>query len=206
MDPLELLAANYRWAVIPLLGALIGWGTNWLALKMLFHPRLPRLGVQGLVPKRRGEISGKVARTIERELLTTDDILEAIERLDLKALAVREVEAMVAERLRSEALRDYAPLKMLHGQIIRAAQRAVTREVEKGMDRFMDTMGTHLSEEMDLVALIEEKMALMDDQRIEEIIFEVANRELRHIVHLGALLGFVVGCAQVLFLHFTGGV
>ncbi|MBK6826355.1 MAG: hypothetical protein IPG86_05585 [Chitinophagaceae bacterium] len=45
------------WVIIlvPLISAFIGWVTNWVAIKMLFHPREPRkfLGItfHGIFPK-----------------------------------------------------------------------------------------------------------------------------------------------------------
>ncbi|MFW5830079.1 MAG: DUF445 domain-containing protein, partial [Planctomycetota bacterium] len=36
------------WILMPLIGALIGYATNWLAIRMLFRPRRPVLGFQGL--------------------------------------------------------------------------------------------------------------------------------------------------------------
>ena len=33
---------------LPLITALVGWGTNYLAVKMLFHPRRRIFGLQGL--------------------------------------------------------------------------------------------------------------------------------------------------------------
>ena len=49
---------------LPVIGALIGWLTNWVAVKMLFHPREPlKLGivtVQGIFPKRQQALAEKL--------------------------------------------------------------------------------------------------------------------------------------------------
>ncbi|MBK8801884.1 MAG: hypothetical protein IPN71_07480 [Fibrobacteres bacterium] len=40
-----MIASYLPFLLPPIVGALIGWGTNWLALKMLFRPIVPfRLG------------------------------------------------------------------------------------------------------------------------------------------------------------------
>ena len=49
--------------ILPLTGALIGYLTNFLALKLLFHPRTKTLGFQGVIPKNKRLISEKIAET-----------------------------------------------------------------------------------------------------------------------------------------------
>jgi uncharacterized membrane protein YheB (UPF0754 family) len=56
---------------------------------------------------------------------------------------------------------------------------------------------------MDIQPLIEKKHTSQDDERIEEIVTEVSKKELKHIERLGAVLGFIIGCLQVLLLWLT---
>ncbi len=46
---------------MPVVGALIGYFTNWTAIKLLFLPRKKVFGIQGVVPKRKAEIAEKIA-------------------------------------------------------------------------------------------------------------------------------------------------
>ena len=45
---------KWTWCLLPVIAAAIGWGTNYLAVRMLFHPREERcilgLRVQGVFP------------------------------------------------------------------------------------------------------------------------------------------------------------
>jgi hypothetical protein len=72
---MELLATIFT----PLLCALIGWSTNWLAIRMLFRPHravyIGRLRVPftpGLIPKEQAKLSKKIAETVSRHVLTPD--------------------------------------------------------------------------------------------------------------------------------------
>jgi uncharacterized membrane protein YheB (UPF0754 family) len=47
--------------LMPVTGFIIGYFTNYLAIKMLFHPRKKRLGIQGVIPKRRRALASKIA-------------------------------------------------------------------------------------------------------------------------------------------------
>jgi uncharacterized membrane-anchored protein YjiN (DUF445 family) len=54
------------------IGGLVGFATNWLAIKMLFHPRVRIFGVHGVVPKRRRELARSVGETLEEHLISGD--------------------------------------------------------------------------------------------------------------------------------------
>ncbi|MFA5856084.1 MAG: DUF445 family protein [Candidatus Pacearchaeota archaeon] len=46
---------------IPIIGFIIGYFTNYLAIKMLFYPKKPIFGFQGVLPKRRKELAKNIA-------------------------------------------------------------------------------------------------------------------------------------------------
>ena len=46
---------------MPIIGFIIGYFTNYLAIKMLFHPRNKVLGIQGVLPKRRKLLAKKIS-------------------------------------------------------------------------------------------------------------------------------------------------
>jgi len=71
-------------------GAVIGYITNWLAIKMLFRPhrQLKFLGLKvpftpGLIPKERYRISRSVGQTIGEHLLTKETIVESLCSLEV---------------------------------------------------------------------------------------------------------------------------
>lgn len=68
-----------------LVGAIIGYITNWLAIKMLFRPHKEiRIGkfkvpfTPGLIPKERHRMARSVGETIGRHLLTKDTIIQSL--------------------------------------------------------------------------------------------------------------------------------
>lgn len=69
----------------PLVGALIGWLTNYIAVKMLFRPYYPKkIGkhtlpfTPGLIPKRQKELAKAIGRAVSDSLFTEDDIVVRI--------------------------------------------------------------------------------------------------------------------------------
>src|SRR4051794_35348436 len=67
---------------IPFISAFIHWLTIWMALKMLFHPRLPKkflgLTFHGVFPKRQKQIAESLGKIVGQELLSFDDIEKTI--------------------------------------------------------------------------------------------------------------------------------
>ena len=61
-------------------GILIGWFTNYLAIKLLFRPYKEMnfifFKIQGLIPKRKNEIIENIAEVVEQELISMTDIVE----------------------------------------------------------------------------------------------------------------------------------
>ena len=72
---------DLKFIVDPLIGTLIGFGTNYIAVKMLFRPYKPiKIGkftlpfTPGVIPKRKKELAKSLGNTISNELLTNNDI------------------------------------------------------------------------------------------------------------------------------------
>jgi uncharacterized membrane protein YheB (UPF0754 family) len=84
-----------------------------------------------------------------------------------------------------------ADIKQSITDSILAHKGQVLEEVERG-----------LAAGLDVPRLVEEKVGAFAIEKLEALILEVANRELRAIVVLGGVLGVLIGLAQVGFLWF----
>src|SRR5690606_20433626 len=68
--------------VLPLAGAFIGWLTNFIAVKMLFHPNREShfryLSVQGVFPKRQKAFARKLGEIVSNELFSIEDVAKKL--------------------------------------------------------------------------------------------------------------------------------
>src|SRR5699024_8109560 len=86
--------------LIPIIvGAIIGYLTNWLAIKMLFKPhnKVKLFGIKllftpGLIPKERYRISENIGNTIGEYLLTPEKIKEVLYSDETKAGIIKSVD------------------------------------------------------------------------------------------------------------------
>jgi len=101
------------WIIPPVVGAIIGYFTNWLAIKMLFRPLKPvYLGkfrlpfTPGILPRERRRLTDSVGETVSRELLTGEVFRGRLEDPLLKERIEEAVFVIVDEALRKDA-RDF---------------------------------------------------------------------------------------------------
>ena len=75
----------------PIIGAVIGYGTNWVAIKMLFRPLKPvKIGkftlpfTPGIIPKRKEKLANAIGQMVGNTLFTTNDIQKMFLEEDLR--------------------------------------------------------------------------------------------------------------------------
>src|SRR5262245_918503 len=95
--------------ITPFVSALIGWLTNFIAIKMLFRPRHPRfvfgLLLQGVIPRRQRDLALKIGEVVEEELLKSEDLLNAIDTKELRGQLTAVVETRLDRFLREKVFR-----------------------------------------------------------------------------------------------------
>lgn len=99
-------------------GTLIGWFTNYLAIKLLFRPykevNLLFFKIQGLIPKRRDEIAVNISEVVEKELISLDDIAEKFQNSEFSEEMIDELlDKIIGEKLQKSILEKNPLLKML---------------------------------------------------------------------------------------------
>jgi len=100
----------------PLLGGVIGYVTNYIAIRMLFRPlrawRLLGLRVPltpGIIPGKRGELARKMGEMVGDHLLTADDVGNAFAKDSVQ----RQLRLAVTEKLSQFLDRELGPLETL---------------------------------------------------------------------------------------------
>lgn len=194
------------WLLPPILGASIGWMTNWVAIKMLFYPRRPLsilgLRLQGLIPSRQRELAEQCATIIERELLQQDFLEEQLKSVDLKPL----IEVKVRELIRDKLGGQLKSLPMLGAFINEATLKMVedmaAKEMGSGAEELLHAFAHKVSEKIQIKEIIEEKILAFDLDKLEQIVHSVASKEFKVIEYVGAILGLFIGIFQVVLINF----
>jgi len=194
------------YCTIPVITALIGWITNYIAVKMIFRPRrevrILGLRIIGLIPKRKNDLAVKIAETIEKELISHRDIREIIqtEEFHLRTLElIRDrITSFIDEKLGGNPLLAMFVTPEMSGKLT----DMLMNELESEMPDVMDSLFESVEKKIDFRKIIREKINGFDLSRLESIIYAIAAKELKSIEILGGVLGFIVGLAQtaIIFL------
>ena len=191
----------------PVIGAAIGWLTNYVAIKLLFRTHVPFnvLGwrVQGVIPKRRKEIARSIARTIEKELLSSEDLAKALSGLNWEREIERTVEEVVEHRFSSRFLQ--LPVVGMVSQGLKSQIKYIlTREIVTHLDRKKGALAAKVRQNIDVKDLLVTKIDQLDLMRFERLLTDFIARELKHLEYLGGVMGFLIGVFQSLFTYFFG--
>ncbi|MCX7046684.1 MAG: DUF445 family protein [Candidatus Sumerlaeota bacterium] len=180
------------------MSAVTGYVTNAIAVRMLFRPRAPwrlwGLSFQGLIPKRRAQIAESVAETIERHLISHDDIKRALDDPQVEQRLRGVLDERIETMLRQE-LKTVHPLAgiFVSEKVIAKVKALVMREALQAAGPITEQMLDLLEEKMDFRQLIIAKIEQFDLDRFEQIIMRISSRELRAIEWLGGVMGLIIG-------------
>jgi uncharacterized membrane protein YheB (UPF0754 family) len=193
---------------IPLISAFIGWFTNWIAIKMLFHPRLPVkvLGItfQGIFPKRQHQFAQKLGKLVSEELLSFKDIEAKITDGGNLKQVMPIVETHIDNFLRNKLASEMPIISMFIGdKTIEQLKSVFMKELESLFPVLMTSYMDKLRHELDLEAIVTEKVTNFSSDKLEEILQSIMSKEFKFIEIIGAVLGFLIGILQV-FITWIG--
>jgi uncharacterized membrane protein YheB (UPF0754 family) len=189
----------------PFVGALIGWLTNFLAIKMLFRPRQPWfiLGfiLQGVVPRRQRDLALKIGEVVEEELLKSEDILSAINTEELRGHLAAVIETRLDRFLREKLFRgEFLFDKILSREVVQRVKRALITELVNLFPLEVEAAIKQLVEKVNIRKIVADRVVQFDFERLENLVYRVARTELFWVEISGGILGFIIGLLQVLFL------
>lgn len=199
---------NYWLILIPLISAFIGWFTNWIAIKMLFHPRQPRkvlgLTFHGIFPKRQQQFAEKLGKLVSDELLSYGDIEQKITSAENLKNLMPVIDEHIDEFLRTKIKKEYPFISMFIGtKTINRFKETISKELETLFPELMKNYMNNLKHQLDLEKIVIEKVASFSTDKLESILYQIMSKELRFVEIIGGVLGFIIGIVQVLITWLT---
>lgn len=192
-----------RYASIPVIAALIGYATNWLAVRMTFRPlefvgpRRPWLGWQGIIPRKAKRMA---AIAVDASLAKLASLSEIFEEIDPDRLA----EQLLAElRPRAGAITDEIMeagdpelWRSLPEPVREAVRERVRRQLPRAVDGLVHDIGENVEHLLDLRLMVVERLA-EDRSLLNRIFQEVGEEEFAFIIRSGAYFGLPLGLLQM---------
>lgn len=190
---------------LPFLAAGIGWFTNYLAIKMLFHPREPiNLGfytLQGIFPKRQKVLAEKLGKVVSQDLIHIDEIKAKLLNPETDK-AIHEVITSRLDQFLHAGIKEEFPMlgMFLTGNTLEKIKEVFAREIEKGLPDLIGTYLDKLEEGLNIEEMVTNKVSGFSSDKLESILFSILKKEFAFIEWVGAFLGFLIGCLQLALL------
>lgn len=194
---------------LPFVSALIGWVTNFIAVKMLFHPRIPiNLGffkVQGVFPKRKDSLAEKLGRIVGQELFNISDLKEQLLHEENRKAIIAVIEVRIDTFLR-EKLKDAVPMlaMFISDDLVNKIKTTLMAEFENSLPEIMNTFSAKLEEKVNIEEIVKEKVNNFSMEKLEDIMFSIMKKEFKFIELVGGILGFLIGLIQITLIQFGG--
>jgi uncharacterized membrane protein YheB (UPF0754 family) len=192
-------------AVLPVAGLLVGYLTNWVALRIIFQPIEPvRVGpitFWGLFPKRQPQVATVYARLVTSEIITLANIVDEM----LHGPMSDRTRILLAKRLRpaiDEAVglaRPAVRLAIGGREYDSIKESLATDAVEVTLDSFRDPAFNEDRSEI-LQELIAERMAELPPREFSDLLRSAFKEDEWQLIAAGAVLGGAAGLTQMAFV------
>lgn len=188
---------------LPLFGLVVGWATNYVALKMIFKPQHPMrigpLNIQGLFHKRQREVARDYSKLIADEIVTPSNIIEGV----LKGPHADRVFNMIARNVKrtideqSGIARPFIAWTVGTRKYIAMKETAVSRLVDR-LPETTRSVDDYAREAMDLADTLAARLAALPPPQFEGMLRPAFEEDEWILITVGAALGFLVGLGQLL--------
>lgn len=193
---------NYWLLSIPIISAFIGWITNWIAIKMLFHPRNPikilGITVQGIFPKRQQQLAQKLGQLVGHELLSFNDIKEQISNVHQLKKIYPIIEPHIDEFLRTKLKAKMPVIAMfISDKTINMMKGVFMEELQSIIPYMLENYLQSIKNTVDIEQQVIKKVTAFSMDKLEQILYQLMSKEFRFVEIVGAVLGFIIGLAQI---------
>lgn len=195
----------YEAIFLIVVGAVIGWLTNVLAIKMLFRPIIPfkipllNITIQGLIPMRRHDISKSIGEVVEKELISINEIFDKLVTEENKQEAI----VIIKEKLLKVI--DYKIPAIIpfsiKSKIIDYFEEQINKDAMSILDSSIDGIISKSVHNINIGEMVEQKINELELLNMEKLILNLTSRELKYIELLGGLLGGIIGLFQALIIR-----
>ncbi len=195
--------------LLPLFSTFIGWFTNFLAIKMLFHPKkkvnLFFFSLQGIFPKRKKILAEKLASMVSASLLSEEEIKKKILEGHINdEFLIQEVDSHLDKFLKEKINHKFPMLSMfINDDIIRSIKEMILEEFTTILPELKKKVVDKAFERVNVKEMVEEKVNNFSLNDLENLLFSLLKKEFKFIEISGGVLGFLIGVMQLILVEIS---
>jgi len=177
---------------IPIIAGLVGYGTNWMAVQMIFYPitwtgfpvrvwesePFGLFGWQGIVPAKAGKMSSRMVEMVTSKLLCVPEVFSRLQP--------QQVSEALLPLVQESVLPSWGWLRWLSAPFLTHTLKQCTLDLQQ-----------HIESILSLRELVVGEM-LRDRTILVDLFQKVGHKELRFLTDSGLFFGFLLGLLQML--------
>ena len=185
--------------ILAVIGGLIGYITNVIAIKLIFRPinpiKIPILNIEiiGLIPKRKVEIATNIGTIIEDQFLSVDEIIDDMITHKDKQDIIDYIKVKINLMLNEKMTLITSTIRSLAQNYI---SEIIEEEIREAIDDVSEEIISKAKSRINIKEIVENKINELDLYELESIILQIVKNELKHIEILGFILGLFIGVIQ----------
>lgn len=192
--------------LIPVISALIGWFTNWIAIIMLFRPKdevkILFFKIQGVFPKNQQRVAERIGSMVSNELFSSKDIRAHIEHPDNLDAIRNAVELKIDEYLNVTFPKNYPITSIFVGKNRKnKIKDDLILEVEKVAPEVIEQYVQNIEASLNIEEIVRKKVAALPPDRLEEMLNSILKKEFKFIEYIGGIIGLIIGIVQVVLVY-----
>ncbi|MCC5814969.1 MAG: DUF445 domain-containing protein [Leptospira sp.] len=194
---------------IPLTCAFVGWVTNYMAVKMIFHPMefwgVGKIGWKGIIPNHAIKMSGLITRVLTEKLITPKELYNRINPDDL-LLLVKDLIDRKAEEIVRDVIQAQNPAlwKMLPASFRQSIEDEVRAVIPEQVRDVYDSFGKDLDNVLEFDEIVKNSLSGRNTVYLIEMFQRCGGPEFQFIIRSGAYFGFLIGLIQIAFINILG--
>jgi len=198
----------YKYLSIPIVAAIVGWGTNWLAIKLMFYPvefvgiKALHLGWQGVVPSK-AEKMAKIV--VEKGMMALANISEVYGQLDQNNLKMlfgiimhSKIDGFIDTLMEEEYSEAWSKMTDEEKSNIK---NTVREQLPVLIDRMIDEVGERIDGLIDLDEMVNNQL-VQDRALLNRMFLEAGGSEFKFIVNSGIYFGTIFGLIQMMVWYY----
>ena len=185
-------------AIIPITSGVVGWLTNYMAVKMMFYPIefigiKPIFGWQGLIPAKRREMAEIEVELVLGKLLSVEELTGRLDPEELTAAIDRRLKQVLKKTV-NKVMQESAP--QLWASLPAPGKDLVYKRVENDIPnvvrKLVDDFQHNINEILNIKELVVEQL-VNSPELINEIFLKAGEKEFPFIIRSGFYFGLLFG-------------
>lgn len=204
---MEFIQEHYMLLLIPLISAVVGWFTNFLAVKMMFYPIefigiKPVFGWQGLIPMKRREMAEIEVELVLGKLLSVEEIAGRLDADEISKYIHRRLKQVI-RKVVNDVMQEAAPTAWagLPAQGKNLVYARIEMDIPNVVRKIISDFKHNVTEILDIKELVVTQL-VNNPKLINEIFLSAGAKEFPFIEKSGFYFGFLFGIPTMIFWYF----